>query len=477
MTQTIARAPGRGVTVMVATTLVTRIDPSAVHVVAVTGGKETAKLLRQGEEVVVGVGEDAGLRIDDETVSRMHATFKLEALGVRVVDMKSTNGTFYSGAQIREATLPIGSVLTLGNATVHLRPHESELRGGRAVNPVGQLGGLVGEDSRMKEMFALLKDVAAVDATVIIEGETGTGKELVAQALHDASPRAQRPFVVFDCTSIPKDLVESILFGHVKGAFTGATDKRVGAFRRAHGGTIFLDEIGELPLELQPKLLRVLESRTVQAVGADEPEKIDVRVVCATHRDLKAEVRAGRFREDLYYRLAVVKVQLPPLRERPDDIEVLAKHFARQFGSEGVRLDGIDALRKHEFPGNARELRNIVERALSLVRGDRAVDLSKFIQTTSEDEPTHPSGNIVVPAEAKERIDGVRAAVEEALASQKPFKDSKALVVDAFERAFLEHLMKGAGSLSKAAQTAQMDRKHLRDLLKRHGMRGDGVDE
>ncbi len=477
MTETIARAPGRGITVMVASTLVTRIDPSAVLVVARVGDRERSVLLRHGTEIVVGSADEAGLRVEDETVSRNHARLRAEAGAVRVVDLKSTNGTYYEGAQIREATVPVGAQLVLGNAHVYLRAYESELRPGKQLAGVSQLGGLVGEDPRMREMFTLLKDVATVDATIIVEGETGTGKELVARAVHDASPRAQKPFVVFDCTSIPKDLVESSLFGHVRGAFTGATGPRQGAFRRAHGGTIFLDEIGELPLDLQPKLLRVLEGRTVQAVGGDEPEKIDVRVVCATHRDLKAEVRAGRFREDLYYRLAVVKVQLPPLRDRLDDIEVLARHFARTL-REGptVELVGIEALKKYAWPGNVRELRNVVERALSLHKGG-PLDLSRVVQAVEMSPAAHAS-TVAVAGETAEQVDIVRGAVVDALSSDLPFKDKKAQVVDAFERVFLERLMKDAGSLSKAAQTAQMDRKHLRDLLKRHGLRSiDNPDE
>ena len=473
---TVNKAASRDVTVMIAPSLVTRIDPSTVTVVAVIAGREHSTTLRASQPLVIGnphgeVADDIGLQLEEPTVSRTHVRLTGELGGVRAVDLGSTNGTFYEGAQIHDVTVPIGARLKLGNVTVHLRPRESELRRTAAAGPAAQLGSLVAEDARMREMFALLKDIAPLEATVIIEGETGTGKELVAQALHEASQRRTKPFVVFDCTSIPKDLVESSLFGHVKGAFTGATGPRQGAFRRAHAGTIFLDEIGELPLELQPKLLRVLESRTVQAVGGDDPEKVDCRVVCATNRDLKAEVRAGRFREDLYYRLAVVRVHLPPLRDRPSDVEVLANHFARSFAEQHVGralpiLHGMERLRKHAFPGNVRELRNLVENALSLWKGAGPVDLAKGLPEAEHEDPHMMD----VPSESRGRVDAVRAAVAEALATPRPFKDAKALVLESFERAFLEALMAKAGNLSRASNAAQMDRKHLRELLRRYGL-------
>jgi DNA-binding NtrC family response regulator len=465
---------------MVAPSLVTRLDPTSFNIVAIIEGKERTAVLVPGQELLVGTGDDCGLRIDEPTVSRHHVRLSGELAGVRVVDQQSTNGTFYEGAQIHDVTVPIGAKLKLGNMTLHLRPKESELRREGASGQAAQLSGLVAEDARMREMLSVLKDIAKLEATVIVEGETGTGKELVAQALHEASPRASKPFVVFDCTAIPKDLVESSLFGHVKGAFTGATATRQGAFRRAHGGTIFLDEIGELPLELQPKLLRVLESRTVQAVGGDEPEKVDVRVVCATNRDLKAEVKAGRFREDLYYRLAVVKVQLPALRDRTADIEVLAHHFAQAFreqnagahskGGDLPKLEGFARLRDHNWPGNVRELRNLVEQALSLWKGSGPVDLGKGVPDPDPEDTDHDRLRPTIPSEARERVDAVRAAVADALASPRPFKDAKALVVESFERAFLEALMQKAGNLSRASNAAQMDRKHLRELLRRYGL-------
>jgi DNA-binding NtrC family response regulator len=414
-------------------------------------------------------------------VSRHHLRLQGGVAGVRVVDDGSTNGTWYEGARVRDVVVPFVAGLVLGAARLRLAPVESELRPARGDHAAdaarASFGGLVGGDPRMRELFAMLADVAPLDATVIIGGETGTGKELVARALHDASARAGRPFVVFDCTAVPKDLIESALFGHVKGAFTGATGSRQGAFRRAHGGTIFLDELGELPLELQPKLLRVLEGRTVQAVGGDDPERIDVRIVCATHRDLKAEVKAGRFREDLYYRLAVVKVHLPPLRERPDDIEPLVRHFVRQLRASEPALEGFDALRRYAFPGNVRELRNLVERAVSLSKG-RVVDLA--VHLPSDEAIAGPGqravgfADIDVATAIEDSVGELRAAAADALGGDHAFKDAKAIVVEAFERVFLAGVVRRAGNLSRAAQAAQMDRKHLRDLLRRHGLRVEG---
>src|SRR5690606_26151452 len=231
-----------------------------------------------------------------------------------------------------------------------------------------------GASAAMREIFASLEKVSPSDLTVLITGETGTGKELIARGIHNASPRRNRPFVVLDCGSIPKDLIESTLFGHEKGSFTGAVGQHRGCFEQANGGTIFLDEIGELDVSLQPKLLRVLEQREIKRVGGGRTIKVDVRVLAATNRDLRAEVTAGNFREDLYFRLSVVHVELPPLRDRRDDIPALAQHFLREVaGRRGIAMSiepaAMHALVMHSWPGNVRELRNVVERAAALCDG------------------------------------------------------------------------------------------------------------
>jgi DNA-binding NtrC family response regulator len=306
----------------------------------------------------------------------------------------------------------------------------------------------------MREIFSLVRDIASSDATVVVEGETGTGKELVAQAIHELSPRASGPLVVFDCTNQPRDLIESSLFGHVKGAFTGATSARQGAFERASGGTIFLDELGEFGLELQPKLLRVLESREVQKVGGESYTPVDVRVIAATNRNLRSEVRSGLFREDLYYRLAVVRIKLPALRDRPDDIPRLVEHFLAATGADfTVDPASYDHLRAYAWPGNVRELKNVVERAAALSRGKRGVDLSRFL-LDDEDDP------------ARER-----SATPESAPTHLSFKEAKGQIISDFESRYVEKLLREHdNNISVAAREAGIDRKHFKDLMRKYGI-------
>ena len=299
----------------------------------------------------------------------------------------------------------------------------------------------------MRRLFRLLEDVAGSDSTVLIEGETGTGKELVAEELHTHSNRKAGPFVVFDCGAIPGELIESALFGHVKGSFTGAIADRKGAFAEAQGGTIFLDEIGELPLELQPSLLRALDKKAVRRVGSNMYEKVDVRIVAATHRDLRAEIAGKRFREDLYYRLAVIRVALPPLRDRGGDIPFLVEHFLRHFAGErslAITPDDHARLVRHSWPGNVRELRNVMERATVLSKGE-TLNLEDAI--------------------------GEAGAEKVGFRTDLPFKEAKGQLVEQFEREYIVDLMRRHKlNLSAAAREAQIDRKHLRELLRKYGM-------
>ena len=296
----------------------------------------------------------------------------------------------------------------------------------------------------------MLDRVAVTDVTVLIEGESGTGKELVARAVHEASARRDKPYVVFDCASVPRDLAESELFGHKRGAFSGAVDDRVGAFQNAHGGTICLDEIGELPLELQPKLLRVLETGQVRPVGSDEMRTVDVRVVAATNRELGAEARRGTFRADLLYRLDVVKVRMPPLRHRPEDIRGLA---ARILGSriEGeVEGDNLRKLMGYSWPGNVRELRNVLDRAVALApKPTRFEDLVFNLGLTDN-----------APLTIGTSFPGV--------ATPLPYKDAKGQLLASFDRAYAEALMeRHGGNVSRAADAAGLSRRALYDLLRR----------
>src|SRR6476619_6513715 len=316
--------------------------------VEVTSGPD-AGLVRDVEAPVIRIGARRGndVQLTDSKVSGLHCEIRLDDRGYRLRDLDSTNGTYVSQLRIE----PLGDSV------------EIEL------SDTDRFGSMIGRSVKMRELFARLEKLAKSDTTVLVTGETGAGKELVAEALHDHSPRSRGAFVVLDCGSIPPNLIESELFGHERGAFTGATTSYAGAFERAHGGTVFLDEIGELPLAMQPKLLRVLERKEVRRVGGAKTIEVDVRIIAATNRDLGVEVNRGRFREDLYYRLAVARVHVPPLRDRKDDLPLLIDHIlATTPGGETAQIaqETIDLMTKHDWPGNVRELRNVIERAVLL---------------------------------------------------------------------------------------------------------------
>jgi DNA-binding NtrC family response regulator len=315
---------------------------------------------------------------------------------------------------------------------------------------------LIGSGPAMQRVFETLQKVAETDLTVLVRGESGTGKELVAQALHARSSRRERPFVAVNCAAISRELVESELFGHEKGAFTGADARREGRFEAADGGTIFLDEIGDMPLETQAKVLRVLQERSFERVGGAQPIRVDVRVVAATHRNLEEEVRGGRFREDLYYRLRVVEIELPPLRERPQDVPALAQRFlegvTERLGLEKRRLgeSALACLARHSWPGNVRELQNAIEQAAVLASGPaiEAADL---------------------------RLGGAAAAGPAGAGpAQLPFADAKRRAVEDFERAFLLRALRASGgNISRAAQSIGMVRQSLQQKIRELGLRDE----
>ena len=323
------------------------------------------------ERAVVGKAPGCDVELKDAYVSSQHFRIENAPSGFRLKDLGSTNGTLVNGVRVADGGISFGSEIKLGKTVLKFTSKREERALGASASSAFE--GMVGQGQRMRELFGLLEAVAAADAPVLITGESGSGKELAARAIHNRSHRATRPFLAINCAALSPTLVESELFGHEKGAFTGADRRRAGAFERANGGTLFLDEIGELPLELQSKLLRVLELGELVRVGGSETVKVDVRLVTATHRDLAAMVREKTFREDLFFRLYVVPVKMPPLRERPEDVPLLVESLLAQMAPGGkppkLAADAMTKLKDHVWPGNVRELRNTLQRALVFSRG------------------------------------------------------------------------------------------------------------
>ena len=405
-------------------------------------GKQTVEL--ELDRFVIGSHPSCDVVVTDQGVAHHHCEIAFEDDGYVLRDLASAAGTFIRDVRVREVVLTQETRLRLGDATVRFVPLDTvEV----ADDPQSSFGALVGDSPAMRRVFATLRRVAPTDSTVLIVGESGTGKEVAARSIHDESPRAAGPFVVVDCGSLPETLIESELFGHVRGAFTGAVRDRIGAFEAAAGGTIFLDEIGELPLDLQTRLLGVLERRRVTPLGGGTPRAIDVRVVAATNRDLRASVNRGTFREDLFFRLAVVTVEMPALRHRRDDIPIYVERLLDELGARGSFTfdeDTLDRLRRNPWPGNVRELRNVLERAAALG--------SSAIPSMREEQPALPAvGAIDVDV---------------------PFKTAKAALVDDFERAYCKRLLEAHGqNITQAARAAELDRVYLLRVLDKHGLR------
>lgn len=408
---------------------------------------QSTRVVFDGAVCRLGSHPSNELVIHDRRVSRFHCSLRLERGAWRLKDSGSLNGTYLNGIRFRDADLPLEPCqIRIGDSQLVVRTLEPVAR--ERVPVRTSLGGIVGGSLVMRQMYSLIERIAGSESTVVIQGESGTGKELIAGEIVARSNRAQGPFVVVDCGAIAPELIESELFGHLRGAFTGAERDRVGAFESAEGGTVFLDEIGELPLALQPKLLRVLESRQIRRLGEGRPRKVDVRVIAATNRNLEREVNLGRFREDLYFRLAVVTVHVPPLRDRLDDIPRLidamlenmhAAHLRPTFGDDA--LSGVAA---YDWPGNVRELRNWVERSILLGRIEPA--------PTSQRPSATPTATIATP-----------------------FKIAKEQLIADFEQRYLTDLMRwSGGKVGIAAQKAGIDRMYIYRLMARHGMKRDG---
>ncbi len=419
--------------------------------------------------VTLGASDDNDLVLDDEKASREHARIFQEGDDWLIEDLGSTNGSWVNHVKIRVAYLKSGCTLRLGSSQLRFSVLSERVE----ITPSQResLGPIVGKSEQMRRVFSVVEKIAPTGVTVVVEGETGTGKEVVARTVHQYSSRANNTFIVFDCGAVQENLIESELFGHEKGSFTGALSSRQGLFEMAHGGTIFLDEIGELALDLQPKLLRALEQREIRRVGGNRPIKIDVRVIAATNRDLSEEVKAGRFREDLFYRLSVVRLHLPPLRERREDIPLLVRHILKIGGFnktpdgqrvKGITTDALEALMRYDWPGNVRELTNVVERACSFADGE-------FVQL--EDLPDHIAGvKLRRRADKGQATEPARAPTVHVRADIS-FKDAKEQWLSAFEKEYLESLLtKHGGNLSQAAREAAVDRKHFRRLARKYGL-------
>ncbi len=441
---------------MTATTRVTnaatvRTARHAARVHVVDGPDRGMELDLPAVGVVIGTDRTCDVVLTDTFVSRRHCTITPTATGFAITDLGSRNGTICDGVAITKAVAPPGVALRVGKTLLQLMPADEVMD----IPPSehDQFGELYGGSFAMRQVFAILERAARSTASTLLLGESGTGKELMARALHQASPRAAGPFVVFDCGASTDTLIESHLFGHVRGAFTGAASDRVGAFASAHGGTLFLDEIGDLPVALQPKLLRMLEASEVVPLGSSKPERYDVRIVAATHRDVFAEVSRGGFRGDLYYRLAVVEVHIPPLRQRAGDVRELVRRFLERAGeprrAAEVGGEALARLEHYHWPGNVRELRNVIARAVALAGPDDDFQSLPFVLRPTSAAPT-----------------------DARISADRPFHEAKDALVARFEREYLEDLVRRAdGNLSQAARTAQLERKFLYKLLERAGLR------
>ena len=434
------------------------------RLVVVEGPEKGRRLEIASERVTIGRSLICDLVLTDTSVSGTHCEIVASEAGFLLRDLGATNGTSVGGVRVREAWLEPGVALKLGHTVVRFEVGSGTIE--IDLSRQERFFELIGHSVRMREIFAVLEKVAASDLTVLIHGETGTGKELVARAIHRASKRVQRPLVVQDCSAIPANLIESTLFGHERGSFTGAADRRRGCFEHADGGTLFLDEIGELDVSLQPKLLRVIETHEVQRVGGSRTIPVDVRVVAATNRDLRQMVNDGSFLEDLYYRLSVVQVDLPPLRERPEDIPTLVQEFLEESAKRvtvpgdapfTITHDAMMKLQAYPWPGNVRELKNTIERAVSLADGTE-LGMRDLLPASQKTPPVFLPGG----------------TAEQFVENETPFKDAKQKVVDAFEAQYLKALLdKHGDNISRSARAAGLTRYHLRELAKRYGLRGD----
>jgi DNA-binding NtrC family response regulator len=427
----------------VSTVLSTKFDPSpepeASFVLLVVDGPSSGqKFVIEGSEpsrVLVGKSPSCEVRFEDPEVSRRHAALNVVGSLLKITDMGSSNGTYVDGLRIGEAYLSGNETLRIGSTTVRVERLQPSTE--RAISNATSFGRVAGASVEMRRLFPLCERLASSDVPVIIEGESGTGKEVLAESLHEMGPRRGGPFVVFDCTAVSANLMEAELFGHERGAFTGAMVARPGVFELAQGGTLLIDEIGDLALELQPKLLRAVERREVRRIGGRQAVRVDVRLLAATRRDLDEEVQAGRFRDDLFHRLAVARIELPPLRARRGDADRLARLFWQELGGSPAAIDPALFARwgRERWPGNVRELRNAVARQLAL--GDLT---SEKVQDSSR------------------HLDVMQRVLKEHL----PLPRAREVVVREFERIYIEHVLtENGGDTARAAAASGIARRYF----------------
>jgi two-component system, NtrC family, response regulator HydG len=411
----------------------------------VTEGPDKGRAIEvdPAQRIMIGQSPACDVRLTDRQVSRRHAALEGAADGLRLTDVGSANGTFVQGLRVIDVLLVGGETIRLGETSIVVdRATESPKH---AIGSAMRFARVVGSSPEMRRLYPLCDRLAKTSVPVVIEGETGTGKELMAESLHESSPRANGPFVVFDCTAVPPNLMESQLFGHERGAFTGAVATRRGVFEQAHGGTLFIDEIGDLDLGLQPKLLRAIERSEVQRVGSEKWLKVDVRVIAATRRDLDHEVAAGRFRDDLFFRLAVARIELPPLRRRRGDVGLLTRHFWRELGGEDLPIPPglIERFEDAAWPGNVRELHNAVARQIAL--GELVEERPSLIPAAEE-----------------------RDIIADVLSKDLPLTRARELVVEAFERRYVEQMVERyGGNVTRAAAASGLARRYFQQIRAR----------
>ena len=412
----------------------------------------------QPHRLFVGRSPASDLLLADPLVSRRHLAFEIIDGVVRASDVDSTNGTTVNGLTIGEIVVRGGESIRVGDTTILVQASGAAAP---RLSDRQSFGSVIGASREMRRLYPLCRKLADVAVPVLIEGETGTGKEVLAESLHDEGPRRDRPFVVFDCTSVAPTLLESELFGHERGAFTGATESRAGVFEQADGGTLLIDEIGDLDLSMQSKLLRAVDTQQIRRVGGNRTIRFDARILCATRRDLDREVQAGRFRDDLFHRLTVARIELPPLRRRKGDVALLVRTMIRQL--EGAETSFTPELMArwdaYGWPGNVRELRNAVARRLAL--GELA-DVEAEIGPPSAAVSSAQSGR------TPEAQAAVVDAVDRVLALDLAIADARQLVVDEFERRYLARVLAThGGNVTRAAATSGIARRHFHRLLAR----------